>query len=232
MKRSIDVVRMQSVSWPATVGWPLGILALSFGANLAIFGLIGDAAPPEDRFTGGVASIYLVMLIGYLQSMTQFFPFALGLSVTRREFWNGTALLVALQAFGFGALLVALLAVERATGGWGIELEFFGLGFMEQSNVLTQWLAYSVPFLALSAMGVLVGVVLKRWGATGMYVQAVGSALLLVGAILALTWRSWWDDLGRFFTDQSTLALLVGYPFAIAVLLAAASFLTIRRATP
>ncbi len=40
-------------------------------------------------------SIYLVMLVAHLRTIAQVFPFALGLSVTRRTFFAATSLFVA-----------------------------------------------------------------------------------------------------------------------------------------
>jgi hypothetical protein len=232
MKRVNDVVRIQMVYWPGLFGWPLGILALTFVVNLVVFGSIGDAAPPEGRVTGAIMSIYIVMLIAHLQTITQVFPFALGLSVTRKAFYLGTAVVVAAQSVLFGLLLVLLEQVEQATNGWGLQLRFFGLDFLVQDNLVAQWLVYTVPFLALSALGVVLGVIFKRWGQTGLYVALVGSAVVLTAAVLMITWQKWWGSVGSFFTEQSTLALVAGYPLLIAVALGGLGFLAIRRATP
>ena len=232
MKRTIDIARIQTVHWPGIFGWPLGILTLALLANIAIFGSLDGVVPSDSRATGGITSIYVVMLVSYLQTMTQVFPFALGLGVTRRAFLAGTALLVVVQALAFGLLLVVLLEIEQATDGWGVGTRFFGVGFLVQDNPLAQWAVYTVPFLALAAIGVFLGVVFKRWGQTGVYAVVVGTVVLVVGAVLLVNAREWWSAIGSFFTDQPTFALLAGYPLIVAAALAGAAFLAIRRATP
>jgi hypothetical protein len=232
MNRVLDVVRVQAFNWRGIVAWPLGILAFTLALNIAIFGAIGDAAPAEGRVTGALSSIYIVMFVAHLQTMTQVFPFAIGLSVTRRAFFAGSALVVVAQALFFGLVLLLLEQVERATGGWGVGVRYFGLPFVIQENPFAQWLVYVVPFLAVSAIGVFLGVVFKRWGQTGMYVLTITLGVLLAGFAIVVTWQRWWPSVGSFFTGQSTFALLAGYPLAIALLLGAVGWLAIRRATP
>ncbi len=232
MNRVLDVVRVQLVNWRGIFAWPLGILALTLVINLVTFGVLSDDVPSNGRVTGSLVSIYIVMFVAHLQTITQVFPFALGLSVTRWAFYAGTTVLVVAQGLLFGLLLLLLELVERCTGGWGIGLRYIGLPFLVQDNLLLQWLAYAVPFLAFSAVGVCFGVVFKRWGQSGVYVVTIGAALVLAGLVLLVSRLGWWPAVGRFFTDQSTFALLAGYPLVIAVVLGAAGWLVIRRTTP
>ncbi|MGH3794653.1 MAG: hypothetical protein ACRDSP_07160 [Pseudonocardiaceae bacterium] len=232
MSRVLRVARIQLVNAPVVFGVPWVVLGLAFLVNLAISGAIGDAAPPDGRSTGALMSIYIMVLVAQLQTMTQVFPFALGLSVTRRAFFAATSLMVAGQSLGYAIVLYLLLQLERATSGWGMSLKFFGLPFLVQHNPVLQVLVYAVPFLFLSFLGVLIGVVFKRWGQMGMYVMSIGTGLLLAGLALLVTLQGWWPAMGRFFADQPTFTLLAGYPLALAVLMAGAGYLVIRRATP
>jgi hypothetical protein len=232
MKRVYDVARIQAVNWFWIFAFPLVLLLVILLLNLGIFAAIGEVAPPDGRSTGALMSIYFVMVVTHLQTMTQVFPFALGLSVTRRAFYAGTGLVVGAQSVLFGVLLVVFGRIEAATDGWGLDLRFFGLPFLLQDNLLAQWLVYTVPFLTLSAVGVFAGVVFKRWGQPGVYVLTLGSAVLLAGAAMIVTWQRWWPAVGSFFTDQPTFALLAGYPLVIAVVLGAGGWLALRRATP
>ena len=232
MKRVFDVARIQTVNWFWIFVVPPLVLLMVFLVNLVLFAAIGDAPPPEGRSTGALLSIYMMMLVAHLQTMTQVFPFALGLSATRRAFYAGTGLVVGAQSALFGVLLLLLGRIETATGGWGINLQFFGLPFLLQDGLLAQWLVYTVPFLALSAIGVFTGVVFKRWGRPGVYALTIGSSMVLACVAIVLTWQRWWPAVGAFFTDQSAFALLAGYPLMIAIVLGGAGWLAIRRATP
>jgi hypothetical protein len=231
MTRILNVARMHLVAWPSVLGWPWAILASSFLINLAIFAAIGDRVV-EKSFTGGLASIYIVVLISCGQWVTQVFPFAMGLSVTRRAFYAATSLLVVAQAVVFAILLYLFKVVEDATGGWGINLRFFGVQGVAQHSALVQILVYAVPFVAFGFVGAFCAVVFKRWGMNGVFTLTLTTALALGGLIALVTWLRQWRAIGQWLLDQPTASLIAGWPVLLAVVLAGAGYLAIRRATP
>ncbi|GAB3549791.1 hypothetical protein J2S53_001187 [Actinopolyspora lacussalsi] len=232
MRRLLNVSRIQLVNVPAVFGLPLLVLGLAFLANLAIFAMISDSAQQGEPASGAIMSIYFVLLSVHLQTMTQFFPFAAGLSVTRRTFFGATTLVVLGQSLLYGILLTLLKLVESGTDGWGMGLRFFGLPFLVQDNPLLQLLIYTAPFLLMSFIGVWVGIVFKRWGQPGVYTVVISVGLLAVLFAFLVTWREWWASVGAFFVEQPPLALLFAYPLGLAAVFAAAGYLTIRRAIP
>lgn len=228
MTRTLRVARLQLTPWPITQGWPWGILALAFAANLAI--IVG--ADESGGEPGGLIAIYIVFFITYIQAMSQVFSFVLGFSVTRYRFYAATSLLALAQSLAYGVVLYLFKLIESATGGWGVSLRFFGLSFLVQDNALLQILVYAVPFLLLAFLGVFLGVVFKRWGTNGVLTLGAGSMVVLGGLAALVTWREQWPGIGNWFADQSAVALLAGWPALLAAVLAAAGFLVIRRATP
>jgi hypothetical protein len=230
MTRVLDVARIQLVNWPALLAYPLAMVVA-----MPLLGLGIDVSNGETA--SGAHEIYLlpalwgVVATAHLQTMTQVFPFTLGLGVTRRKFAAATALVVTAQALLLGLVLVAFGAVERLTGGWGREARIFGLGALRQDDPLTQWLAYTGPIVAASAICVLAGVVFQRWRQTGIYLAVFGSAALLaaIGALAAA--QGWWPAIGAFLGSQPSLALFTAYPLAIALTLGGAAWLVLRRAT-
>ncbi|HEX5494462.1 MAG TPA: ABC transporter permease [Mycobacteriales bacterium] len=229
--RTLNAARLQLIPYQTNRFLPWGILGISFAINLLIYSLLG----PEDRangFTGGLASIYVVFFAAYVRAMVQVFPFALGMGVTRRRFYTATALLAVTESVAYGVILYLLRLVEDATDGWGVSMRFFGITYLVQDNPLLQILVYAVPLGLLAFVGVFVGGVFRRWGMNGVYTLAIAVIAVLGGLAALVTWQRWWDALGGWFTDQSPLTLLAGLPAALAAALAAAAFLTIRRATP
>jgi hypothetical protein len=231
MNRLIPATRIHLLTWPALVAWPWGILLSSFVINLALFAVIGDQIPDGPQ-TGGLLSIYIVMVVSAAQSVTQFLPLSLGLSLTRRTFYAAISLLLVGESVVFGVLLYLCKLVERATDGWGISMRFFAPSFMSTDNPVTQILIYTVPFLVLGFVGIFAALLVKRWGVSGLY--ALSIALLFLFGLLAvlITWQSWWLAIGRWFGDQSTVTLFAGWPALLALVLAGVGLLTIRRATP
>ncbi|MFK3980396.1 ABC transporter permease [Micromonospora sp. NPDC050397] len=230
MSRVLTATRIQLITWPALVGWPWGIVGSSFLINLALFSAIGDDIPDGPQ-TGGLLSIYVVLMVSAGQSITQFFSFSLGLSLTRRTFYAATSLLVVAESLVFGVLIYLLKLVERATDGWGISMRFFGLSFMNSDNPLAQIVIYTVPFVVLGYFGICAALVHKRWGMGGLYLVSI--ALLFLFGLLGVlvTWQRWWPAVGQWFADQSPLSLFAGWPALLAVALATVGLLTIRRAT-
>ena len=230
MKRVLATSRLHLIGWRSSLGWPWAILGISFVVNLAVFASIGDI--PDGAITGGVSSIYIVVLIVWGGAITQVFPFAMALSVTRREFYLATTLVVVAESLGFGLVLFLCKLLEDATGGWGISLRFFAPGFVAQDNPVTQVLVYAVPMLAMSFAGIFCAVVFKRWGLNGVFTLMVAAAVLAGGAVALITRRGWWGAVGHWLVEQPAVSLVAGWPALLAVVLAAAGFLAIRRATP
>jgi hypothetical protein len=231
MNRLLTAVRIQLVGWQMIV-MPCVILATTFLLNLAIFTLIGKDIPGGPKTGGALASAYLVLLIQSGVLMTQQFPYALGLSLTRRTFYAATALLLAAQALVYGVLFYLLKLVEDGTAGWGISMKFFGLPFLVQDNPVFQILIYAVPFLVLGFIGVFAGAVFKRWGLNAVFALGVVTAAVLGAVVTLVTWQRWWPAIGEWLVDQSPVSLFAGWPALLAVALAGAGYLTLRRATP
>lgn len=231
MTRLLDIARIQLVNWPALVAYPLGLLVA--------MPLLGWGIDVSNGETGGSPhTIFLLPMVwgvvasGHLQSMTQVFPFALGLGVTRRRFAAATALVVTAQALLLGLGLVVCAAIERATGGWGREARIFGLGALRTDDPFTQWLSYSGLIIGASALCVLVGTVFQRWRQTGIYLSVFGTTALLAGIGSLASSQNWWPAIGRFFDDWPSLTVFTAFPLALALALGGAAWLVLRRATP
>ena len=80
-------------------------------------------------------------------------------------------------------MLCVLGAVERATDGWGLSHAVLRPGFLARTTRSPQFLVYTVPFLRSRTVGLLLGVVFKRWGQTGMYVLMLASILVVGGCV-------------------------------------------------
>jgi hypothetical protein len=225
----VRVTRMQHVGWPYVLPFPWGILALSFAINLAIFGAVEEA---QEAWTGGLASLYGVQVFAYVQLFSRGFPFALGMSVTRRAYYLGTWLYVVLQALVYGAVLLGLRLLEEATGGWGVSLEFFSLSFVRADDVALQYAVFVVPFLLVAGLAGCIGLVVTRWSYNGVFALVAG-AVLVPGVLAFLVDRfGWWREIGDWFAGQSPAALFAGWPLPIVAVLALLGYATIRRATP
>jgi hypothetical protein len=234
MSRLLAVARLHTIAWKGTLAWPWLICGLSFVTNLAVFAAIADtlAERSAEPITGGLASIFVVSLVMFVSAVTQVFPYALGLGVTRRLFYAATALVAAAVSVGFALGLYLLLVVENATGGWGIGLRFFGVEAASVGgNNPAQILVYAVVMLVMTFVGMFIGVVYVRWRVNGA-LTLTAAAVVVPGALAALvTWQGWWGAIGSWLAGQSILGLYAGWPLILVAAAAAAGLAAIRRAT-
>ncbi|MGY1841695.1 MULTISPECIES: hypothetical protein [unclassified Modestobacter] len=233
MNRVLAAARMHLAHPLVIFGVPWLVVGIAFAINLAIWG-VGDVAAqtPGGGTTGGLASLYITVLVVFIQAVTQMFPFAMGVSLSRRTFYLGTTLVAAGQALGYGVALTALNSVERATDGWWMGLRFWGPGAIDVGNPVPQVVVYALPMLACAFLGMAVGVVHKRWGANGLWTLAIATLVLLGGITVLLTGLDAWGDVGRWLVAQSVYAYTLLLPALAAVALAGLSWTGLRRAVP
>ncbi|WP_432837202.1 ABC transporter permease [Dactylosporangium sp. CA-092794] len=231
MNRIVAIARLQALGRRDALLWPVAILSIAFAVNLVLFASIAEQVP-DDPITGALASIYITALVFGAVSVTQQFPFALGMSVTRREFTAGLGLFVAAQTVSYSVLLVLLQAIEAATNGWGLRLRFFGLGFIGEHSIPAQLAIYAVPMLLMTLIGVTIGVVYHRWRTNGVFTASAVLTVVLGGGSALLYKFNGWPAIGRWLTHANPLALFAGWPLLLVALLAAAGWLFLRRATP
>ncbi|SEP30040.1 hypothetical protein [Trujillonella endophytica] len=233
MSRVLTAARLHLVNPLVMLGIPWLVAGISFAINLALFGLTDAGADMEGGgFTAGVASLYITVLIVFVQAVTQLLPFAMGLSLSRRTFYLGTALVAVVQSLCYGVVLAALVAVEGATGGWGVDLAFWGPGTMDVDAFALQVVVSGGPMLAATSVGIGIGVVMKRWGQRGLWALIVGTLVVLGGLAVLVTWLEAWGDLGTWFGDRAVATLAAGVPAILAAALAALSWAGIRRTVP
>lgn len=229
MSRVVAAARLQLISYQNVI-IPWAVLASALAVSLMVFAAL-QASNPETStpFTGGLASIYITVAIGFATVMNKNFLFATGLGLTRRGYLLGTGLFALVLAVGSALALYALLGIEKATDGWGLDLAFFGVADLVSGNPFTTVPSYAVPLLASMTLGALYGAINLRWGMIGVYASGV-LALLAGGLFLvAVTYAGAWDSIGAFFTNTSPTALLAGYPLIAVVLLGGGTYLISRR---
>ena len=230
MNHALRAARLHLIGWPIALFWPWAIMVSSWAVNWVIFGALHSRGVEAD-FTGGLLSLYVVQFIVFAQLFTRGFQFAINLSVSRRAYYLGTWLVVLVLSFGNAVALTVLEAVENATGGWGVDLPFFGISFMDTDNVVTQVLVYAGPFVVSGGIAAVYGLVGKRWGSNGIW-TAVLLSIIVPGLVIALISRQdSWESIGNWVTEQSSTAIFALWPSLIAVVCAIGGFLVSRRAS-
>jgi hypothetical protein len=231
MTRALTAARLHLIRPTVIIGIPWLVVAISFAINLAVWALT-PAGEDDGGITGGVAALYITVLVVFVQSVTRLLPFSMGVSISRRTFFLGTALVAVGQALAYGVALSALVSIENATGGWGVDMDYWAPGILEVGNPVAQVFASGAPMLAFAFAGVGMGVVHQRWGQNGTWGLIIGTLVLFGGLAVLISWLDAWRALGDWFADQSAATLTVGLPIVVALVAAAAAFPGIRRVVP
>ena len=233
MNRVLTAARLHLIHPLIAFGVPWLVVGISFGINWLIWKFADLQHQADDGgFTGGVLSLYITLSIVFVQTVTQMLPFAMGLSVSRRTFYLGTALVGVAQAVGYGLALAVLTAIEGASDGWGVGLHFWAPGGLDVDNFALQVLVSGAPMLAFIACGAGIGVVQKRWGSAGTWGLIIGGLVVFGGLAVLLTGLGAWGSVGNWFADRSVETLTITLPAALAVVLAALTWTGLRRTVP
>jgi hypothetical protein len=231
MNRVLGAARLYATRPQGSLLIPWMVVLSAFAVNVAIWGF-GDLADEPEASTGGLSALYIAMTIFFVQAVVQLFPFGMSLGLSRRTFIAGTALVALVQAVGYGVALTGLTAVEDATGGWGVGLNFFGPYGLNGLNVVQQFVVYGSLMLACQFLGMTIGAVAKRWGATGLWILGIAALLVFGGAAVLITGMHSWTDLGHWLAARSALTLTLVLAGAVAVLSGGLSYAGLRRAVP
>ena len=228
MNTLVKVARYHLVNRIGFVFLPLGVLTFAFLICEIVFWAI--APPSSGSHVGALASIFIIFFVLGIQSVAQSLPFGLSLGISRRSYYLGTVLLVTGLAATYGLLIAVLQEVERATGGWGVHLHLFRVGFLLNGSWYLSWLTAFVGLVLLFVYGMWFSLVWRRWNLLGL-VLFLGAQIvaLLVGA-LVITWSHVWHGVGHFFTVLSA-AGLTGVLAALAVALMLGGLASMRRVT-
>lgn len=228
MSTIVKVIRYHLLEPVQTVFIPIAVVGFTFLVNLVIFTAI--TAPAEGGYTGGLFSLNaFVMSIGII-SVTRALPFGFALGLSRRTYYLGTMALAAALSAAYALSITARQAVERATGGWGINLHFFRVAWILDGPWYVTWLTSFVLLVATFLYGIWYGLVSRRWGVPGLVTFIACQVIVLLAASLLVTWLGAWGNVGTFFTTLSVLGL-TGVVAAIAAALALGGFATMRRVT-
>ena len=231
MDRVLQAARLHLINPLVVLGIPWLVVGISFAINLAVWALT-PAGSDNGGFTGGVLALYITVLVVYVQAVTQLLPFAMGISISRRAFYLGTALVAVVQSLLYGIALAVLVQIERTTGGWGMDMRYWAPGPLTVDNFLLQVLISGAPMLAFTFIGVAMGVVHKRWGQAGTWGLIIGSTAFFGGLAILISWLDAWRDVADWFAAQSLPTLAIGLPAALALVVALVSFPGIRRVVP
>jgi len=239
MKRIWNVARLQVVNrW--TILWiPLMILGFIWLVNVALWWILSSSLATEDfadassgmQWSGASFYIFVYMLVIAAQAMTMTFPYALGLSVTRREYYLGSLIAFVLLALTYGLLMTGLSFLERATNGWGFGGTMFSAVYFGQGPFLERLFVFAVAFLFFFIVGTFGGTIYMRWRTNGMLTAGAALIIVALAAVAVITLSESWPRVGEWFVASGPTGV-VAWMLVPTALFSLAGYAALSRATP
>jgi hypothetical protein len=240
--RVTAVMKLHLVNRFSVFAIPWMILGFVLLVNLIIWWIIvsstNDPAAVADaqdglQYSGATFYIFVYMMVLGIQGVALTFPFALGLSVTRRDFWLGSALGFGVLAALYSAGMTALAVIERVTNGWGLGGRMFTAVYFGAADEAwwMRFLIFFVIFLFFFFVGSAIATIYLRWRVNGMLVFFAGLALVLVGLLAIVVFTDSWPAVGAWFVQNGPVGV-VFWSLVPTALAALTGFVLLRRATP
>ena len=235
-----NVVRLHLVDLRTYVGIPWIIVGAAFVITVIISAIITYATgstpnSPEamegQRYSWAVLAPQWYLIVVAVQAIGMTFPFALGFSVTRRDFYLGTSLLFVLISAFNAAAFALLTQVEKLTNGWGMGAHMFNALWFGIDGWWVDLLSYFSMQLFIFFLGASVATIYMRWRMPGMLVFWVSLAALVLGALALITFTNSWPGVAAWFVAQG-IAGFFSWLFIPTLFAATCGFLVLRKATP
>lgn len=230
MNRTVNVVRMQLVNRTTFLVVPLLILTAAFVLTLAIYAIVSRSIGASEPMNAGGASgapLWYFAVLG-VQALTMTFPFSQAMSVTRREFYQGTLLAAGLGAFVVAAIYTAGGLIEGATDGWGMQGFFFRIPWVWNHGPLVAGFVFLVAAFLLFVIGFAGATVYRRFGLLVLVGLGLTIGVAIVGALWLIGRLDAWAAVGDWFTTQGSVGLAL-WGVALAAALAGATYAILRR---
>lgn len=230
----IKVARYHLIDRISYTTGPWGLLAFHFALIVAIFKMAGPTTDVPGKVLHDQAFnlvvIYVFFLVVGALSIFRSLPFGLALTASRRSYYAGTTLLAVVLAAVYGLALALLQAIERATGGWGMDLHFFRIPYILDGPWYLTWLTSFVGLNLMFIYGMWWGLVYRRWNLVGLLAFGAAQIIVVTGGVIIASQVHAWPAIGRFLITLSA-AGLSGLLAVLAVALLAGGYTTMRRVT-
>ncbi|MFF2092369.1 hypothetical protein [Paenibacillus sp. NPDC058174] len=204
---------------------PYAVLASSFLVNL----LVGYISK-EEITTGGILSIYVYLFVMGITVLPQTFNFALSFSIRRHDYFTGTALFAAANSLFISVILLVLGMIEKATAGWGTQLHFFSLPYLNEGSATQQVFVFFMIIITLFFGGFTIGSIYRKFRGIGMIVMAIAGVALSTVLSFLSTHYNWWKNIFTWFSDKTALDIAL-WLIPITLIYALVSYLLLRRST-
>jgi hypothetical protein len=209
-------------------GWiliPWLVLASSFVVNLFVAGLSGEVI-----YTGGVASIFIYMLVLGIVIVAQTFPFIIGFGSRRKDYFLGTAATIVIISAIFALILCMLARIEVQSGNWGVNLHFFNIPYISDGSAIgSYWVQFSF-MTHLFFTGFFIACLYRKFGRNGFFLFSIVLFVILSISVYLINIRDGWNAIFNWLGEISAVELATGL-FLLTLVYLGLSYGLLRKAT-
>lgn len=240
LQRVVNVSKLHLVNRGAVLWLPLFIMSVIWVSSMLVWWLVSVSLnqagiePGEDGVIvmGGASSFLVIyMLVVAVQAVNLTFPFAQGYSVTRRDFYLGSALAFTGLSLFYSVLMTTLAALESATNGWGLDGYMFGIDYLGVTGILPTFYVYLMALLFFFFLGMAVAAMYVRWRTWGVTGFFAGLGFTVIGLVALATLTNSWGAVGTWLVTNGAVGI-ASWSIVATVIAGVAGFLILRRATP
>ncbi len=209
---------------------PWMVLLMQFFVSQIVILLVRLFGGGTTVYPGGLITVCVIMFVWGIMNLADTFPFALGWSCRRTDYFLGTTV-ITVTVSGLTAVLWLLCSLlEIAMGGWGLELSYFHLPYLTDGSLIEQLWIYFVVLANMYFLGSVIGGISQRFGRTGILLFLLVVLLLL--SLFALVWTAlrWWGALFHWFGQFTAFELALGL-LPVTIVYALILHALLRRAT-
>lgn len=230
VSRIANAARLHLANPWASFYLPAVIFAAMFAMTWVVWKLV-DAESGGEGFRQSTSAMWVVfyMTVVAVQAMSLTFRYAMGISLTRREYYAGTALYWVGISLVYSTGLTILAAIERATGGWGLNGAFFAPAILVDASLGTIWFIWEMLFVGFTFAGMCIATIWVRWQANGLLIFFGAVAVLLIATTWSAIEWGWGATLVSWAADQS-LVTLFSLAIPVAAIAGVVGFLFLRKA--
>jgi len=136
-----------------------------------------------------------------------------------------------MSSIATGAVLATLGVIEKATDGWGLGARMYTALFFDQGSWGANFFLFTVIQLGILFVGAAIATIYMRWRMWGMLAFWLGSVVVIVVGLSAITFTDSWPRVGETLANLGIMGIFAWtlVPIALAGI---AGFFILRRATP
>ncbi|MBY9079232.1 hypothetical protein KIH86_22450 [Paenibacillus sp. HN-1] len=158
---------------------PWLIVAAIFILNFIGLQVAGTSTGVDEGYNGAIVTLYIYAFVYSIVMVNQTYPYAIGMSVRRADYFNGSLLFLVFTGAVSAVITVMLSTVEQWTSRWGGTIQFFTLPYINEGGVLRQFIVIFILMMVFNLSGFFFGSLHRCFKGKGVWMFFGGCAVVI-----------------------------------------------------